>query len=156
MYEHVKRILDLNCSLKLEDETRVFLIVFEEIIDFNVSRADLFSDNNDVFISYFLFFLYSDLSDSDAFNFILERVLFICHNFCKKNLSISNKRVQNLVTRVFPKECSIITHEEVRNTIVVVLEVELNWISFEGYVCDLGVSFCVDELVVLSHDETGC
>lgn len=97
MNKHVKRVSNVDSSLKLYYKASILLLIFEKEVHFNMGRADFLRDNNDVFFFNLVFLLSLDLSNSDAFDLILEWVLFVRNYLCKENLPRLDQGVQYLV-----------------------------------------------------------
>ena len=151
MNKHVKRVSNVDSSLKLNNKTSIFLLVFEEEVDLNMGRTDLLRDNNDVLFLNLIFFLSFNLSNSYTLNLVRERILFIWHYLCEEDLPWLDQSVQHLVWCVFPKEGSKVSTEKVVDRVIVLLKVKLNWVSFEWNKVDFWVSFCEHKLFIIGH-----
>lgn len=70
MNKHVKRVSNVDSSLKLNYKACILLLIFEEEVDLNMGRTDFLRDNNDVLLFYLAFLLSLNLSNSDALNLV--------------------------------------------------------------------------------------
>lgn len=97
MNKHVKRVSNVDSSLKLNYKACILLLIFEEEVDLNMGRTDFLRNNNDVLLFYLVFLLSLNLSNSDALNLVGERVLFVRDYLCEKDLPGLNQGIQHLV-----------------------------------------------------------
>jgi hypothetical protein len=97
MNKHVKRVSNVDSSLKLNYKACILLLIFEEEIDLNMGRTDFLRDNNDVLLFYLVFLLSLNLSNSDALNLVGERVLFVRYYLCEEDLPGLDQSIQHLV-----------------------------------------------------------